>query len=43
MRPLPKLVDNLDAAGLAQLLREGANPNARLKKPILGRCHDAGR
>jgi ankyrin repeat protein len=43
MRPLPKLVDNLDAAGLVQvLLAKGANPNARLKKPILGRYHDAG-
>jgi ankyrin repeat protein len=42
-RPVPKLVDKLDAAGLVKiLLSHGANPNARLKRPILGRHHDGG-
>jgi ankyrin repeat protein len=42
-RPVPKLVDKLDAADLVKiLLSHGANPNARLKRPILGRHHDGG-
>jgi uncharacterized protein len=37
-RPEPKIRDKLDAAGLAKaLLAHGADPNARLKKPIIGR------
>jgi ankyrin repeat protein len=37
-RPEPKILDKLDAFGLAKsLLAHGANPNARLKKPIIGR------
>jgi uncharacterized protein len=37
-RPEPKIRDKLDAAGLAKaLLAHGADPNARLKKPIVGR------
>jgi ankyrin repeat protein len=37
-RPEPKLRDEIDAAGLIQvLLAHGANPNLRLKKPIIGR------
>jgi ankyrin repeat protein len=43
MRPAPKLTDVLDSVGLVQLLlAKGANPDARLKKPILGRHHDSG-
>ena len=39
-RPSPKLVDKLDAADIAKLLIEhGADVNARLKRPILGRHH----
>jgi ankyrin repeat protein len=39
-RPAPKLVDKLDAAGLVKvLLAHGANPNARLTRPIIGRHH----
>jgi ankyrin repeat protein len=34
----PKLVDRMDAADLVKaLLARGADPNARLKKPIIGR------
>jgi ankyrin repeat protein len=37
-RPEPKLRDEIDAAGMVKaLLEHGANPNARLKKPIIGR------
>jgi ankyrin repeat protein len=37
-RPEPKLVDRMDAADLVKaLLARGANPNARLTKPIIGR------
>jgi ankyrin repeat protein len=39
-RPSPKLVDTLDAADIVKLLiAHGANPNARLKRPIIGRHH----
>ena len=39
-RPSPKLVDKIDAADVVkQLLAHGANPNARLKRPIIGRHH----
>lgn len=39
-RPSPKLVDKIDAADLVKLLlARGANPNARLKRPIIGRHH----
>ena len=39
-RPSPKLVDKLDAADIVKmLLARGANPNARLKRPIIGRHH----
>jgi uncharacterized protein len=42
-RPAPKLIDELDAADLVKrLLAHGANPNARLKKPVIGRHHDGG-
>ncbi|HZI50811.1 MAG TPA: ankyrin repeat domain-containing protein, partial [Terriglobia bacterium] len=42
-RPAPKVLDRLDAAALVPvLLKHGANPNARLKKPIIGRHHDSG-
>lgn len=42
-RPAPKLVDRTDAAGLVKLLlAHGANPNARLHKPVIGRHHDGG-
>jgi uncharacterized protein len=42
-RPAPKLVDSLDAADLVKLLlAHGANPNARLRKPVIGRHHDGG-
>jgi ankyrin repeat protein len=42
-RPAPKLVDKLDAADLVKLLlAHGANPNARLRKPVIGRHHDGG-
>jgi ankyrin repeat protein len=37
-RPDPKLRDEIDATGMVKvLLDRGANPNARLKKPIIGR------
>ena len=37
-RPDPKLRDEIDAAGMVKiLLARGANPNARLNKPIIGR------
>jgi ankyrin repeat protein len=39
-RPSPKLVDKIDAAAVVkQLLAHGANPNAQLKRPIIGRHH----
>ena len=42
-RPVPKLVDRLNAADIVKLLlQNGANPNTRLKRPILGRHHDNG-
>src|SRR6185295_17253836 len=37
-RPDPKLRDEIDASGMVKvLLQHGANPNLRLKKPIIGR------
>jgi ankyrin repeat protein len=37
-RPEPKLRDEIDATGMVKvLLTHGANPNLRLKKPIIGR------
>ena len=37
-RPNPKLTDEIDAAEMVKiLLANGGNPNARLKKPIIGR------
>jgi len=37
-RPDPKLRDEIDAAGMVKvLLDHGANPNLRLKKPVIGR------
>src|SRR5207247_9825063 len=37
-RPNPKLTAEIDAAEMVKiLLANGANPNARLKKPIIGR------
>jgi len=42
-RPVPKLTDKLDASDVVKaLLAKGANPNPRLKRPILGRHHDSG-
>jgi ankyrin repeat protein len=42
-RPNPRVVGPLDAARLVQLLLEhGADPNARLAKPIMQRHHTAG-
>jgi ankyrin repeat protein len=42
-RPAPKLVDEIDAAGMVKvLLAHGADPNQRLKKPVIGRHHDGG-
>ncbi|MEP7310850.1 MAG: ankyrin repeat domain-containing protein [Acidobacteriota bacterium] len=39
-RPSPKLVDKIDAADVVKLLlAHGANPNPRLKRPIIGRHH----
>lgn len=39
-RPSPKLVDKLDSADIVKLLiAHGANVNARLKRPIIGRHH----
>ncbi len=39
-RPSPKLVDKLDSADIVRiLLTKGANVNARLKRPIIGRHH----
>lgn len=39
-RPSPKLVDKLDAADVVRvLIQHGANVNARLKRPIIGRHH----
>lgn len=43
VRPAPKLTDELDALGLTKiLLAHGANPNARLRKPIMGRQYEQG-
>src|SRR4029434_7348219 len=42
-RPAPKLVDAIDAEGLLKkLMAKGANPNARLLRPMLGRYHGSG-
>jgi uncharacterized protein len=42
-RPAPKLVDTVDAEGLLKkLIAKGANPNARLVRPMLGRYHGSG-
>jgi ankyrin repeat protein len=42
-RPGPKVTDKLDAVDLVKvLLQHGANPNVRLKRPIIGRHHDSG-
>ena len=42
-RPGPKVTDELDASGLVPvLIKHGANPNLRLRKPIIGRHHDSG-
>jgi len=39
-RPSPKLVDKIDAADVVKLLlAKGANPNVRLKRPVIGRHH----
>jgi ankyrin repeat protein len=39
-RPSPKLIDKIDAAEVVKmLLAKGANANARLKRPIIGRHH----
>jgi uncharacterized protein len=39
-RPSPKLVDKLDSAEIVKMLiAKGANVNARLKRPIIGRHH----
>jgi ankyrin repeat protein len=39
-RPSPKLVDKLDSADIVKMLiAKGANVNARLKRPIIGRHH----
>ena len=39
-RPSPKLVDKIDAADVVKLLlAKGADPNVRLKRPIIGRHH----
>jgi ankyrin repeat protein len=42
-RPAPKLNDAIDAeALLKKLIAKGANPNARLQRPMLGRYHGSG-
>ena len=42
-RPAPKLVDTIDAEGLLKkMIAKGANPNARLQRPMLGRYHGSG-
>src|SRR5207244_11947478 len=42
-RPNPKVTDEFDAADLVKALLENkADPNARLKRPIIGRHHDSG-
>jgi len=39
-RPSPKLVDKLDSSDIVRMLiAKGANVNARLKRPIIGRHH----
>ncbi len=42
-RPSPKLVDDLSSADLVKaLLAHHADPNLRLKKPLIGRHHNGG-
>jgi ankyrin repeat protein len=42
-RPNPKVTDEADAGDLVKVLLDNrANPNARLKRPIIGRHHDSG-
>jgi ankyrin repeat protein len=42
-RPGPKVTDESDAADVVKVLLEHkADPNARLKRPIIGRHHDSG-
>lgn len=42
-RPNPKVTDESDAADLVRaLLEHKADPNSRLKRPIIGRHHDSG-
>jgi uncharacterized protein len=42
-RPGPKLADEISGLDLVKsLLAHGANPNLRLKKPIIGRHHGSG-
>jgi ankyrin repeat protein len=42
-RPNPKVTDEFDGADLVKALLENkADPNARLKRPIIGRHHDSG-
>ena len=42
-RPAPKLVDSITAVDLARkLLGNGAQPNARLTRPMIGRYHGSG-
>jgi len=42
-RPSPKLVDDMSSLDLIKaLLAHGANPNLRLKKPLIGRHHNGG-
>ena len=42
-RPAPKLVDAIDAEALLKtLIAKGANLNARLQRPMLGRYHGSG-
>ena len=42
-RPAPKLDDAIDAEALLRtLIAKGANPNARLSRPMLGRYHGSG-
>jgi len=42
-RPAPKRLDDLSSADIVRaLLKHGANPDIRLKKPIIGRHHGGG-
>jgi ankyrin repeat protein len=42
-RPTPKLVDQIDTVGLLRkLIAKGADPNARLGRPLFGRHHGSG-